>query len=453
MPRYIGKEINRVDGVAKVTGKAKYAAEFRAPNLAYGFIVLGSIAKGTIKAIDTREAEAAGGVIRVFTHLNTPKLGPKASHEQAPPRAQQEQDKSFRALQSDRIYFNMQPVALVVAETYEQARYAARLVKVSYNVEKHTTDTEAGRDRAHFLSRRPPPKPRGDPESAMKSAPVKIEAEYRIPIEHHNPMEPHAAVAVWQGDRLTIFDKSQEVYNVRKHLASSFNVPETNVQVISPYVGGAFGSSLRPNYYPALTAMAARELRRPVKIVYTRTQMFTGHGHRPYTIQKVALGAERSGKLTAIIHDAVHNTSTFEEFSDDTTGFPRQVYACPNLYAPLRIVDIDVNTPTWMRAPGAVSGMFALESAMDELAYELKIDPLELRLINYAEKRSGEWQAVLEQSAQGVLPAWSGEVWLEGSQVRATFNAGRAAAGGLGNCHGCLGRVSDARNCPHHFQG
>src|SRR5687767_4341629 len=386
MARYIGKEINRVDGVAKVTGKAKYAAEFRAPNLAYGFIVLGTVAKGTIKSIDTREAEAASGVIRIFTHLNAPKLGPKASHEQAPPRAQEEQDKSFRALQSDRIYFNMQPVALVVAETYEQARYAARLVKVSYNAEKHTTDTEAVRDRGRFPLQGPPPKPRGNPEAAMKNAPVKVEAEYRIPIEHHNPMEPHAAVAVWQGDRLTMFDKSQEVYNVRKHLASSFNVPEANVQVISPYVGGAFGSSLRPNYYPALTAMAAREIRRPVKIVYTRTQMFTGHGHRPYTIQKVALGAEQNGKLTAMVHEVVHNTSTFEDFSDNTTGFTRQVYACPNLYAPLKITGTDLNTPTWMRAPGAVSGMFALESALDELAYELKIDPLELRLINYAEK-------------------------------------------------------------------
>jgi xanthine dehydrogenase YagR molybdenum-binding subunit len=385
MARYIGKEMSRVDGVAKVTGRAKYAAEFRAPNLAYGFIVLGSVAKGSIKSIDTREAESAGGVIRVFTHLNAPKLGPKASTEYAPPRNTREQDKSFRALQSDRIYFNAQPVALVVAETYEQARYAARLVKVSYNAEKSQTDTEAVRGQARVPSQGPPPKPRGNPEEAMKSAPVKVEAEYRIPIEHHNPMEPHAAVAFWEGDRLTIFDKTQEVYSVRKHLASSFNVPEENVQVISPYVGGAFGSSLRPNYYPSLTAMAARELKRPVKVVYTRTQMFTGHGHRPYTIQKIALGADRSGKLTAMIHEAVHNTSTFEEFNDNTTGFTRQVYACPNLYAPTKITDVDLNTPTWMRAPGAVSGMFALECAMDELAYALKLDPLELRLINYAE--------------------------------------------------------------------
>ncbi len=386
MARYIGKETSRVDGVAKVTGKAKYAAEFAVPNLAYGFIVLGSIAKGTITTIDTQEAERASGVIRVFTHLNTPKFGPKPPTEQAPPKGTQpEEDKSFRALQSDRIFFNAQPVALVVAETYEQARFAARLVKVTYNAEPHMTDTEAVRDRARFPKGPPPPQPRGNPEEAMRDAPVKIEAEYRIPIEHHNPMEPHAAIAVWQDDKLTIFDKTQGVYTVRAHLAASFSVPEENVSVVSPFVGGAFGSALRPNYYPALTAMAARELKRPVKIVYTRTQMFTGHGYRPYTIQKVALGAEQSGKLSVIIHEAVHNTSSTEEFNDNTTNFARQVYACPNLYAATRITDTDCNTPTWMRAPGAVSGMFALECAMDELAYEIKIDPLELRLINYAD--------------------------------------------------------------------
>ena len=201
MPRYIGKEMSRVDGVAKVTGKAKYAAEFQVPNVAYGFIVTGAIAKGTIKSIDTREAERAAGVVRVFTNLNTPKFGPKPPVEEAPPRgARPEQDKSYRALQSDRIFFNAQPVALVVAETYEQARYAARLVKVTYDAEKHVTDTEAVRGRARVPSQGPPPKPRGNPVEAMRTAPVKVEAEFRIPIEHHNAMEPHAAIAVWQGD-------------------------------------------------------------------------------------------------------------------------------------------------------------------------------------------------------------------------------------------------------------
>src|SRR5688572_16199315 len=211
MARYIGKEMSRVDGVAKVTGKAKYAAEFAVPNIAYGFIVTGSVAKGSIKTIDTQEAERASGVIRVFTHLNTPKFGPKPPVEQAPPRgAQPEEDKSFRALQSDRIFFNAQPVALVVAETYEQARYAARLVKVEYTAAKHVTDTEAVRNSARIPPRTPDSR-RGNPEEALRNAPVKVEAEYRIPIEHHNPMEPHAAVAFWQGDRLTIFDKTQNV--------------------------------------------------------------------------------------------------------------------------------------------------------------------------------------------------------------------------------------------------
>jgi xanthine dehydrogenase YagR molybdenum-binding subunit len=388
MPRYIGKPMSRVDGVAKVTGKAKYAAEFQVPNLAYGFIVTSAATKGRIKEIDTAEAESAPGVVRIFTHLNAPKLGPKASTAEAPPNAEAEEDTSFRALQSDRIYFNRQPVALVVAETYEQARHAARLVTVSYDAERHQTDTEAASERAKPHPEADPGR-RGNPEQALRAAPVKIEAEYRIPIEHHNAMEPHAAIAFWQGDKLTIFDKSQEVYNDRTHLASSFGVPEENVTVVSPFVGGAFGSSLNPNYYPSLTAMAARELRRPVKVVYTRTQMFSGHGYRPYTIQKVALGADRSGRLSAMIHEVVHNTSSFEDFSDDTTWFTRSVYACPNYYGPLRVAATDLNTPTWMRAPGAVSGMFALESAMDELAYALKMDPVELRLVNYAESEPG----------------------------------------------------------------
>ncbi|SIR76669.1 xanthine dehydrogenase family protein molybdopterin-binding subunit [Pseudacidovorax sp. RU35E] len=377
MSRYLGKETPRVDGLAKVTGKAKYTAEFQIPNITYGFIVLSTASKGRISAIDTREAEKASGVIRVFTHLNAGKLGP------AP--AAGAQPAWTWPLQSDRIFFNGQPIALVVAESYEQARYAARLVKANYETEAHNTDLAKVLDRAQPDPATAKGAPRGNPVAAMQTAAVKVEAQYRIPINHHNPIEPHAAIAFWQGDQLTIFDKTQEVYGVQKHLAESFGVPAENIRVISPFVGGAFGASLKPNYYPSLTAMAARELKRPVKVVYTRTQMFTGHGYRPDTIQRVALGADRNGKLSAMIHEAFHNTSSFEEFSDSTTGFTRQVYACPNLHAPLKVAATDLATPTWMRAPGAVSGMFALESAMDELSYALKIDPMELRLINYAE--------------------------------------------------------------------
>jgi xanthine dehydrogenase YagR molybdenum-binding subunit len=377
MARYLGKETPRVDGLAKVTGKAKYTAEFQIPNVAYGFIVLSTVAKGRITGIDARAAEQAGGVIRVFTHLNAGKLGPAPAAD-APP-------VWSWPLQSDRVFFNGQPIALVVAESYEQARHAARLVKATYETEPHNTDFAKVIGRAQPDPATAKGSPRGNPVAAMQAAAVKVEAEYRIPINHHNPIEPHAAIAFWQGDQLTIFDKTQEVFGVQKHLAESLGVAAENIRVVSPFVGGAFGASLKPNYYPSLTAMAARELKRPVKVVYTRTQMFTGHGYRPHTIQKIALGADRSGKLSSMIHEAFHNTSSFEAFSDSTTGFTRQVYACPNLHAPLKVAATDLATPTWMRAPGAVSGMFALECAMDELSYALKIDPMELRLVNYAE--------------------------------------------------------------------
>jgi len=375
MARYLGKGTTRVDGVAKVTGKAKYTAEFQVPHAAYGFVVLSTVAKGRITAIDTREAEQAAGVVRVFTHLNAGRLG-KAPAADAEPQW-------TWPLQSDRVFFNGQPIALVVAESYEQARHAARLVKASYQSEAHTTALEAVLDKAKPSSDNTPP--RGDPDKALQAAAVKVDAEYHIPINHHNPIEPHAAIALWEGDKLTVFDKTQEVYGVQKHLAEGLGVPAENIRVVSPFVGGAFGSSLKPNYYPSLTAMAARELKRPVKLALTRAQMFTAHGYRPQTIQKVRLGADAHGKLQAMVQEAFHNTSSFENFSDNTTGFLKQVYACENLSMPLKVAATDLATPTWMRAPGAVSGMFALESAMDELAYALKMDPMELRLVNYAE--------------------------------------------------------------------
>lgn len=384
MARYIGKEMSRVDGIAKVTGKAKYAAEFKVPNLAYGFIVTSTIAKGTIKAIDTAEALRAPGVIRILTHENYPRLAATAFCGLESATSAERIMAPFPALQSNKIVFNMQPIALVLAETFEQARYAARLVKATYTAEKSVTRVEDVLDTA-FDPPRSAPKPRGNPAAALATAPVKIEAVYTIPIEHHNPMEPHGAIAFWENDKLKIFDKTQGVNVVHEHLTAAFSLPPENVSVTSPFVGGAFGSSLRPNYYPALVAVASREIKRPVKLVYTRSQMFTGHGYRPYTWQKVILGAERDGKLTVMLHEAIKNASTFKDWTDGTTEFTRPLYACPNADTPNKIVKTDLTTPESMRAPGAVSGMFALECAMDELAYALKIDPLELRLINFTD--------------------------------------------------------------------
>lgn len=365
--RYIGKEMSRVDGVAKVTGRAKYAAEYKVKDPAYAYIVQSTVANGRITSIDSSAAEKLPGVLKVLTHLNALKV--------------EEESRQFRALQSDKVVFSGQPVALVIAETFEQARYAANLVKITYEAGPAGTDF----DKADRVESRGPA-PRGNPAAEFANSPVKVSAEYTIPIEHHNPMEPHAATAYWEGDKLTIFDKSQGVYGVRSHLARSFGVPPENVQVISLFVGGAFGASLNSNYYPFLVSLAAKEVKRPVKLNYTRRQMFTGHGYRPYTKQKVSIGADQNGKFRSIIHEAATNTSTYEDFTESTSRFGRTLYECPNYDSPYYLLKTDLPTPTWMRAPGAVSGAFALESAIDELAYELRIDPVELRLINYAEK-------------------------------------------------------------------
>jgi xanthine dehydrogenase YagR molybdenum-binding subunit len=370
--RYIGKEMSRVDGVAKVTGKATYVAEFPVKNPAYGFIVTGEIAKGTIKSIDTKLAEKAGGVLKVYTHLNATKTLAKGD--------------AFAAFQSDKILFNNQPIALVVADTYEQARYAASLVKAEYTKETPQTDTiEGNKETARQVEQRNPPV-RGNPVQGLADSDAKIETEYTIPIEHHNPMEMHGAIAFWEGDKLMMFDKSQGVHGVRGHLAQSFGIPVEKISVVSLFVGGAFGASLKPNYYPFMTAMAARDLKRPVKVNYTRRQMFQGHGYRPFTYQKIQMGASKDGKLTAVVHESVGNTASFENFSEGSTGFGRTLYKVPNYDSKYNLVKTDLPTPVWMRAPGAVTGAFAIESAIDELAYKLKIDPLEMRKINYAEK-------------------------------------------------------------------
>jgi xanthine dehydrogenase YagR molybdenum-binding subunit len=373
--RYIGKEMRRVDGIAKVTGRAKYAAEFELSNLAYGYLTLSEIAKGTITSIDTSEAERAPGVLQIFTHLNAPKLFPALPGGL--------DNKEFRPLMSPKIVFNGQPIAVAVANTFEQARYASQLIKVTYRQEKPVTDLRTAIDSAKETNAQKSPPPRG--RLAYATAPFKVEQEYNIPVEHHNPIEPHGATAFWKDGKLTIFDKSQNVYQVRDYLAQTFKIVPEDVNVIALFVGGAFGSSLAVNYYPPLVALAAREVKRPVRLVYTRRQMFTGHGYRPDTWQKVAVAADEDGKLTAISHRAVINTSTFENYFEDYFKVARTVYKCPNVETLYQNVVTDLPTPVAMRAPAAVSNMFALECALDELSYQLKIDPLELRLINYAE--------------------------------------------------------------------
>jgi xanthine dehydrogenase YagR molybdenum-binding subunit len=384
---YIGQPINRVDGRAKVTGAAKYAGEYNVPNLAYGYVVSSPISKGKIKKIDASGALRLKGVLQVFTHENSPRLAQSDesyTDEVAPPGS------PFRPLHDDEIKYSGQPVALVVAENFELARYAASLARIEYESEAHATDLKERRGEAYLPRLRQvipqPPDPRGDADKAFANAATRLEAEYTSPFEHHNPMETFATTVVWENDgKMTVYDKTQGVQNIHGYICNIFGLSKDDVRVVSPFVGGAFGSGLRPQYQVFLAVMAARELKRPVRVTMTRQQMFT-FGHRPETIQKVSLGAAADGKLEALIHTALAETSRFEDYTEQVVHWSGMLYQCDNARFEHKVAQLDVYTPIDMRAPGATWGVYAIECAMDELAYKLGIDPLELRLKNYAEK-------------------------------------------------------------------
>ncbi|WP_210464849.1 xanthine dehydrogenase family protein molybdopterin-binding subunit [Rufibacter roseolus] len=387
---YTGTPANRVDGRAKVTGEAKYAAEFEVPGLLYGVVVNSAIAKGKIKHMDTSAALQLPGVHQVFTHENRPGYSWFDKHHQdedAPPGS------PFRPLGSNEIKFSMQPIALVVADTYELARYAALLVHVEYEAQPHETDLEANLPRAYKPKKYkspPPSDPRGDAAGAFDKAEVKLEQAYAHPAHHHNPMEMHASIAIWkEGGKLTVYDKIQGVQNSQQYISNAFGIPKENVQVISPFVGGAFGSGLRPQYQLFLAVLAALELKRAVKVVLTRQQMFS-FGHRPHTVQRLAIGASPDGKLQSITHNAIAETSRFEDYNEDVVIWPGVLYDCDNVEVSHQLVDLDVYTPLDMRAPGGTTGTFALECAIDEMAFQIGMDPLEFRLKNYTEKDLNE---------------------------------------------------------------
>jgi xanthine dehydrogenase YagR molybdenum-binding subunit len=389
---FVGTPRSRVDGREKVTGTARYAGEFAAPGLLHGHVVSSGIAKGRIVAIDAAAAEALPGVIAVITHANRRETAAEAEKYQdmvAPPGA------PFRALADDRIVYSGQPVALVVAENLELARHAATLLRISYHEESPTTDLQAQSDAAYEPPEKrngiaPPPEPRGDVARALAQAPVRLERSYSIPIEYHNPMEPHATTVVWEaGDRLTVYDKIQGVVNTHDYIAGVFDLPKDAVRVISPYVGGAFGIGLRPQYQCFLAVLAALQLQRSVRVVLTRAQMFT-MGYRPVTLQTVRLGATEAGTLLAVDHEALAGTSQFEDYQEVVVNWSGLLYQCDNVSLRYRLAKLDTYTPADMRAPGAPLGIFAIESAMDELSYRLGMDPLALRLKNYAERDANE---------------------------------------------------------------
>jgi xanthine dehydrogenase YagR molybdenum-binding subunit len=376
-PTYLGAPLDRVDGPLKVTGRARYAAEFGAARLAHAALVHVPVARGRVTALETGPAERAPGVVRVITSANMPPM-PRPS---VPPSG------DGAPLLDRRILYAGQIVAVVVAETPEQAEHAAALVGVRCEAEPPVVDLERELPRAFApaTGNSPAESRRGDATRALGGAAQRVEAVYRTPTEHHNPLEPHATVAVWDGGRLTVYDATQGVSNTAQNLAELFGLEPEQVRVIDPFVGGGFGCKGQSWPHVPLTALAARVVGRPVRCVLPRRQMFFTVGHRPETRQAETLGADRDGKLVAIVHDAVNHTSEHDEFLEPTGNTASLLYACPDAAISHRLVRLNVGSPTYQRAPGESSGNFAHETAIDELAHACGLDPLEFRLRNHAD--------------------------------------------------------------------
>ena len=382
----IGEPLNRVDGALKVTGRAQYSAEWPIADIVYAVIVQSTIARGRVTAIETTQAAATTGVRLVMTADNAPRLPAHGRAAVNPPAGRE-----LSLLQDHAVRYNGEPIALVVADTFEQATYAASLVKATYAAEEPLVDMSAALATAERYDRKilgfiEPSTHRGDPDGAMSAAAVAVHAVYTTPLETHNAMEPHATIATWEGDRLTLYDSTQYVYGAKRVVAKIFGLPEENLVVVSRFVGGAFGSKGSVWSHVVLAAMAARELNRPVKLVLTRRQMFGPVGARPYTVQHVSIGAAADGEIAAITQHVTSSTSTFEDWVESSTLQTRMLYDVPNVATTQSLVRLTLGTPTFNRGPGESSGTFALESALDELAVELRMDPIALRLKNYADR-------------------------------------------------------------------
>ncbi len=373
----IGAPISRLDGPKKVTGTATYAFEYQFEDVVYAFPVQSTIAKGRVVAIDATHAHTVPGFLGLITHENAPKVAPVGLLGP---------NNDLAVLQSDRVAYRGQFIAVVVAETLENARRAAELLAIQYEALPH--DAELRADRADLV------KPQalvagtatdtehGDVEAALSSAPAQLDQTYTTPAYHHNAMEPHATIAIWKDESLTLYDSNQGPHAVQSIAAKAFNLPPERVRVISAFVGGGFGSKGGNSHF-ILTIMAAQLIKgRPVKMALTRQQMFAVVGYRTPTIQHVRLGAEQDGRLTAISHEVVEQTGTIHEFAEPTASATRMLYAAPHRRTTHRLARLDVPIPTFMRAPGECPGMFALESAIDELAQACGIDPIELRIKN-----------------------------------------------------------------------
>ncbi len=383
-----GQPIDRKDGRQKVTGAAQYAAEFAVPSVVHAVLVQSTIAAGQIAGFELSTAQGMPGVLAIVTPDNALPLKKNAG----PPQAI-----TAPTLQNVDVLYNGQHVAVVVADTLERAQAAAAAVKLRYKEGEAQPTMDGALDQAYVPKnfrngQRPPDSARGDVKAAFDGAPVRFEATYTTPVEHHNPMEPHATIAAWDGDQLTVWTASQGIGGAQATLAGLFGIDKAKVRVICPFVGGGFGS--KGNTWPpaVLAAMAAKIVGRPVKLVLSRQQMYTSNGFRPATVQRLAFGVSQDGMLQSIRHDGISQMSqpVLGEFVEPVALATEMLYACPNVAITHRLVAVNQSLPTYMRAPGEASGVFALESAMDEIAAELKIDPVEFRLKNYAETDPSE---------------------------------------------------------------
>lgn len=374
---------DRVDGKAKVTGSAKFAAEYDFPGLLYGVFVRSTIAKGSIKAIDSRDAMWAPGVKDVITYRNRPKVpGWDEPEKPADPKVP---GKEFYPFFDSKVYFNGQPVALVVADTFERAQYAATLVKLQYNKEEPHTNMELLMNKAVDPPKKEQAKYERGSQDAYNKAAVKIDSQYIIHPHIHNQMEPHAAIAVWDGpDKVTLYNKAQFVQGTQESIVKAFKLKKEDVKVISKYTGGAFGGASRFWPHEPAAVLAAKKLNGPVKVVIGRDDQFTMVGHRPEAMQQIKIGAAADGTILTLAHHAYGHTSTYEQFAERITDTSKFLYNCDNVLTTYKLIPVDVGTPTYTRGPGETSGVFALETAMDEAAAALKLDPIAFRMKNYA---------------------------------------------------------------------
>ncbi len=374
----LGQPVNRLDGRLKVTGHAKYAAEFQLPNMAYAVLLQSTITKGRIIEVDASLASQQPGVIKVITFKNAPKVDESTSG----------MENKMSLLQDGVILFNRQNIGVVVADSYEAARDAAPLVKFKYSEDAFDVimrDEPARLIKPAAQFGREPDNVRGNIEQGLAQASTQVSQTYTTPAENHNPMETHSSTASWKDDRLIVYDSSQGIFNARQKLAKVFGIPVDKVRVVSHFIGGGFGSKGSLWSHVPLAALAAREVGRPVRLVVARTQNYGPVGFRPATIQKVTIGADKDGRFTVIRHNGINQSAFVDDFTEPTGSTTSFLYSCANVETTQRIIRLDNGKPTFMRAPGESTGSFALESAIDELAYRLNMDPIELRMKNYAQ--------------------------------------------------------------------